>query len=72
MRPGIDASIEAAVNNAVAKLTEAGAVLVPFDSSPLDQANVAAAEPRAYEQGDALSRQAHLATMEPVIACPFV
>eukprot|EP00891_Asterochloris_glomerata_P009220 jgi/Astpho2/9220/Aster-07177 len=54
--PGIDPSISAVVNAAVAKLTAAGAILVPFDSTPFDEANAAAEESVSYETGDAFSR----------------
>ena len=48
--------ISAVVNAAVAKLTAAGAILVPFDSTPFDEANAAAEESVSYETGDAFSR----------------
>lgn len=54
--PGIDASISAIVNAALAKFTAAGAVLVPFDSTPFNQASTLAAQPSGYEQGDVFSR----------------
>ena len=48
--------ISAIVNAALAKFTAAGAVLVPFDSTPFNQASTAAAQPSGYEQGDVFSR----------------
>ena len=55
--------ISAVVNAAIAKLTAAGAVLVPFDSTPFDQANAAAMESVSYESGDAFSR--YVSSWEP-------
>ena len=52
--------ISAVTNAAVAKLTAAGAVLVPFDSTPFDEANAAAKESVSYESGDAFSRYQQL------------
>ena len=50
--------ISAIVNAALAKFTAAGAVLVPFDSTPFNQASTAAAQPSGYEQGDVFARWA--------------
>lgn len=59
--------ISAIVNAALAKFTAAGAVLVPFDSTPFNQASTLAAQPSGYEQGDVFSRWVSLSGLSTAV-----
>eukprot|EP00891_Asterochloris_glomerata_P007936 jgi/Astpho2/7936/fgenesh1_pg.00118_%23_37_t len=60
VNPGLSAEVQDIINNATAKLTAAGAVLVPFDSQVLNDASAMAwgggLESYDYEDTDTLAR----------------